>query len=460
MNKKAVFVAACCFATACTSGSAPEEVARKAEQYLQALTDSGRFSGTVLLARQGKTLFVKGYGFANEESQVPNAAATRFPIASITKTFTATLVLQQQELDRLSIADPVCKHFEPCPPAWRDITIRHLLMHTSGIPNFTVAPDFMTQAAKRRTPEEVIATFRDLPLQFAPGAKYHYSNSGYFVLGAILEKVSGKSFPALLEESIFKPLGMNDSGHDNQAPVQPPLAIGYRPHGALNATADFVDSSWLYAMGGGFSTVEDLHKFVLALSTDALLPPRELAGMWSPELGQYGYGWQMLPPSAQTLNRQLVFHAGGIPGYSTDLLRYPDDDVTVIILANLHPVALAEVSRDLSAIVLGESYSVPPVRRAAKIDPAVYNDYAGLYEINPNVSITVAREGDQLAVQATGQPKDFAVPESETTFFSRISPARLSFAKDATGKVDRLIIHDADRDIPAIRKMPGGKSGT
>jgi hypothetical protein len=182
--------------------------------------------------------------------------------------------------------------------------------------------------------------------------------------------------------------------------------------------------------------------------------------MWSPELGQYGYGWQMLPPSAQTLNRQLVFHAGGIPGYSTDLLRYPDDDVTVIILANLHPVALAEVSRDLSAIVLGESYSVPPVRRAAKIDPAVYDDYAGLYEINPNVSITVAREGDQLAVQATGQPKDFAVPESETTFFSRISPARLSFAKDATGKVDRLIIHDADRDIPAIRKMPGGKSGT
>ena len=157
-------------------------------------------------------------------------------------------------------------------------------------------------------------------------------------------------------------------------------------------------------------------------------------------------------PRRRTLNRRLVFHAGGIPGYSTDLLRYPDDGVTVIILANLHPVALEEISRTLSAIVLGEPYSVPPVRRAAKVDPAVYDAYVGRYEINPSVAITVTREGDQLAVQATGQPKDLAVPESETMFFSRIHPARLSFVKDASGKVDRLIIHDADRDIPAIRK--------
>jgi CubicO group peptidase (beta-lactamase class C family) len=460
MNRKIIFLAACCFATACTKGKAPEDIAPQAERYLQALTDSGKFSGTVLLAREGKILFVKGFGFADEEARIPNSATTRFPIASIAKTFTATLVLKQQALGTISLTDPACKHFAPCPAAWRDITVRHLLMHTSGIPNFTDASDILTRAGTRRTMDEVIATFRDQPLQFAPGAQYRYSNSGYFVLGAILEKISGKSYAALLEESIFEPLGMNDSGYDNQASVQPPLAVGYLPHGTRNARAGLVDSSWLYAAGGVYSTVEDLHKFALALSTDALLPQRELAGMWASELGEYGYGWQLLPPSPKTLNRKLVFHAGGFPGYSTDLLRYPDDDVTVIILANLHPVALAEVSRDLSAIVLGETHVAPPVRRAAKVDPAVYDAYAGSYEINPGVALTVTREGDQLAVQATGQPKDFAVPESETTFFSRISPARLSFAKDATGKIDRLIIHDPDRDIPAIRMVPGGESGT
>jgi CubicO group peptidase (beta-lactamase class C family) len=449
MIKKAVLAAAVCIAAACTPAA---DVVPKADEYLRALTESGRFSGTVLLAREGKVLFAKGYGFADEQARIPNSPATRFPIASIAKPFTATLVLQQQARGTLSIGDPACKHFEPCPTAWREITIRHLLMHTSGIPNFADAPDFMSRVGTRRTVDEVIATFRDQPLQFAPGSKYRYSNSGYFVLGAILEKVSGKTYAALLDESIFKPLGMNDTGYDNQAPVKPPLAIGYRPHGALNATAEFVDSSWLYAAGGIHSTVEDLYKFERALTADTLLPPQELAGMWASELGEYGYGWQLLPPSPKTLNRNVVFHAGGIPGYSTDLLRYLDDEVTVIILSNLHPVALEEVSRDLSAIVLGEPYSVPPVRRAAKIDTAVYDAYVGRYEINPNVAIVVTREGDHLVVQATGQPRDFAVPESENTFFSRVSPARLSFAKDASGKVERLIIHDAERDIPAIRK--------
>jgi len=272
------------------------------------------------------------------------------------------------------------------------------------------------------------------------------------VLGAVIEKVSGKRYEVLLEKSIFKPLGMTASGYGANVRELPQLASGYQPHGAVNEVADYVDTSWLYAAGGIYSTVEDLAKFERALATDTLLPRDVLENMWAAEHGEYGYGWQLLPPSPKTLNRRLVFHAGGIPGFSTDLLRYPDEDVTVIILANLHPVALAEISRDLSAIVFDEPYTVPPVRRAAKIDPAVYDAYVGRYEINPSVAIAVTREGDQLAVQATGQPKDLAVPESETTFFSRIHPTRLSFATDASGKVDRLILHDNDRDIPAKRQ--------
>ena len=174
--------------------------------------------------------------------------------------------------------------------------------------------------------------------------------------------------------------------------------------------------------------------------------------MWARELGDYGYGWQLLNPSPQTLNRFLAFHAGGLTGVSTDLLRYTDDGVTVIILANLHPVALAEISRDLSAIVFGEPYVVPPLRQAVKIDAAVYDGYVGEYIIQPSLILTVTRERDKLIVQATNQPRDIAVPESPTTFFSRISPARLTFVANSEGKVDRLVIHDSDRDITAVRK--------
>ena len=449
MNTKNVILAAVFLASGCTSGA---DIAPKADAYLQALTDSGRFSGTVLLARDGKTLFAKGYGFANEASRLPNSTGTTFPVASVAKPFTATLVLQLQQRGALSIADPVCEYIAPCPDAWRAITLEHLLTHTSGVPDYTSGPDFLAKMRTPRTAGDIIASFRDLPLTSPPGTKYRYSNAGYFVLGAVIEKASGKPYAAVLEELILKPLGMTQTGFGANAHQLPKLAHGYQPRGTVNDVADYVDTSWLFAAGGIHSTVEDLAKFERALNTDTLLPRDALANMWSPERGEYGYGWQLLPPSAATLDRRLVFHAGGIPGYSTDLLRYPDDGVTVIILANQHPVDLQEISRNLSAIVFGEEFSMPTVRRAAKIDPSIYDAYAGRYEINPDVAITVTREGDQLAVQATGQPKDFAVPESESTFFSRVSPARLSFSKDASGKVDKLIIHDPHRDIPAPRK--------
>jgi len=456
MTKNTWLLAACSLVIACTSDGAPQaEVAPKADQYLQALGDSGMFSGTVLLARGGKTLFVKGYGFADSESRVPNTAATRFPIASITKTFTATVVLQLQKRGALAITDPACQYIDPCPAAWREITIRHLLMHTAGLPNYTGIPDFENRNRAPMTPAEIVALFRDLPLEFAPGTKYRYSNSGYYLLGAIIEKVSGKPYAAVLEEFIFKPLGMKDSGYDANAGTSPRPASGYQPDGADNAKAPIVDASWLYAAGGIYSTVEDLLRWERALTTDALLPAQELAAMWAADLGEYGYGWQLLPPSPKTQNRRLVFHAGGIPGFATDLLRYPDERVTIIILANLHPVNLNDMLRALSSIMFGESFSMPPVRRAVRVDPDIYDEYVGRYAINPSVALHVTRENDKLVVQATGQPGDIAVPESEVTFYSRIHPARLTFVKDASGKVGKLIIHDPQRDIPATKMVPG-----
>lgn len=429
-----------------------DEIAKLADAYLQAHTERGSFSGTVLLARAGTAVFVKSYGFANEATQLRNTPRTQFPIASITKPFTATLVMKLQQQGRLDIGKSVCAYFDPCPPHWRPITLRHLLMHTSGIPDYARQPDFPSRMHEPRTLTQLIGEFRDRPLEFAPGARYGYSNSSYVVLGAILEKASGRSYAQLLREMIFTPLGMRESGVDANGPGKPKLAIGYRPDGAGNERADELDPSWLYAAGGIYSTVEDLLKWDRALISGSLLPQETLEQMWSPEHGVYGFGWQLLRASPQSLNRTLVFHAGGTIGYASDYLHYPQEKVSIILLANLLPVPLAEISRDLSAIMFGESVQVPTIRKPAKVDPALYDEYAGVYRLQPKVDITVAREGDRLTVQATGQPKDVAIPESATTFYSRISPVRVSFMRDAAGKVSRLVLHQPGGDLPAERK--------
>jgi CubicO group peptidase (beta-lactamase class C family) len=428
------------------------EVAARADAYMQARVAAGTFNGTVLLVRGGRTLFVRGYGFANEEARVRNDAATRFATASITKTFTAALVMKLRQEGRLELEDPLCRHLVPCPSHWQPVTLSHLLTHKTGIPDYARTADFPRKMHERRSIEQLIAEFRDRPLEFAPGAKHSYSNSNYVLLGAVLEKVAGKPYGVLLREKILVPLGMRDSGIEDGDGSSPLLAIGYKPHGVRNVVADTVDPSWLYAAGAVYSTVGDLAKWAQAMHTGAILDREDVAQMWSHTHGRYGFGWQLLEPSSQTLNRRLVFHAGGTTGVATDLLHYPDEDVTVILLANLLPVPLADISRDLSAIVFGERPAVPAVRRVARVDAAVYDEYVGDYQLAPNVTITVSKEGDQLAVQATGQPRDIAIPESATTFYSRISPVRLSFVRDAAGKVSRLVLHESSRDLVAPRK--------
>jgi CubicO group peptidase (beta-lactamase class C family) len=348
--------------TACgrTENVTDAEIAARADAYLQARTGAGTFNGTVLLARGPRTLFVKGYGFANEESGARNVAATHFSTASITKTFTAALVMKLRQEGRLALEDPLCRHLAACPSHWQPVTLHQLLTHTTGIPDYARTADFPRKMHERRSTERLIAEFRERPLEFVPGAKYSYSNSNYVLLGAVLEKIGGKPYEDLLREKIFVPLGMLDSGVEDGSRKVGNLATGYKPYGVKNVEAELVDPSWLYAAGAVYSTVGDLAKWTQAMRAGDFLPREDVALMWSDTHGKYGFGWQLLGPSPQTLNRRLVFHAGGTTGFATDLLYYPDEDVTVILLANLLPVPLADISRDLSAIVFGIDPRCPP----------------------------------------------------------------------------------------------------
>src|ERR1700721_1260503 len=197
------------------------------EQVVQSYVDSKQFMGAALVARDGKVLLSKGYGFANLEWGVANSPATKFRLGSITKQFTATCILLLEERGKLKVDDPVKKYMTDAPAAWDKVTIFNLLTHTSGIPSFT---GFLTSASPEgipTTPEKLGARFRDKPLEFQPGEQWNYSNSGYVLLGYLIEKISGKSYSAFVEENIFRPLEMTDSGYDSNSAIILHRASGY-----------------------------------------------------------------------------------------------------------------------------------------------------------------------------------------------------------------------------------------
>jgi len=338
-------------ATATLAPPSAQDILSKADTYLSKLAKESRFSGSVLIARNGNVLVRKGYGEAAREKHLLNTAQTKFRLGSLTKQFTAMAILILQAQGKLNVHDRICTYLADCPTTWQQITIHHLLTHTSGIPDFARFPDYLTTQGSPSSPTETIARFKDKPLDFQPGKKFSYSNSGYVVLGAIIEQASGKRYEAFLQENIFVPLQMVDSGYDHN---NGGLAIGYRNQINL---ADFIDMSIPYAAGGLYSTVEDLYRWDQALYTDKLLPKDLRDKMFTPfaplpDTGgfSYGYGWGI----GKEGDRPVVSHIGGIQGFSSSIARYPNDKVVVIVLGNREDVNSGDIGVQLAKIVFGE----------------------------------------------------------------------------------------------------------
>ncbi|MGB2805386.1 MAG: serine hydrolase domain-containing protein, partial [Candidatus Zixiibacteriota bacterium] len=305
---------------------------KQLDDYLTAAHDVWKFHGAALVATGGKVVLKKGYGMASIELGVPNTPEMKFQIGSITKQFTAAAVLKLEEKGLLGLNDSITKHLPDYPKETGDrITIHHLLSHTSGIPNFTNMPGVMDKAALAASVEELIAIFKDEPLDFEPGERYRYSNSNYIVLGAIIEKVSGQTYEDCLQENVFGPLGMDNSGYDHRDRIMKNRAAGYSQNeeGEL-LNADFVHMSTPYAAGALYSTVGDMFIWDQALYTDKLLSQSSRQKMFTPNKGDYGYGWVIRESSG----RKCIRHNGGIPGFYTTIDRWVDDKVTVVVLSN------------------------------------------------------------------------------------------------------------------------------
>ena len=348
------------------AGTAPteQEVVAKVEEYLSAAVRVSRFSGSVLLARAGRPLFRKGYGLANQELDVPNTPETVFRVGSITKAFTATAVMMLQERGKLRVDDRICSHLGDCPAAWQPVTIRHLLAHTSGITSFTDLPDYPKTMALQVTHESLIARFRDRPLEFTPGEKYKYSNSGYYLLGVIIERVSGRAYADFLQEHIFRPLDMTSTGYDSSRRIIKHRASGYVMQGASLVNALPIHMSIPYAAGALISTVDDLLRWDQALYTEKLLSRASFDEMFTPWNEDFGYGWAI----RKRFDRQVIEHGGGVNGFSASVARFPAERVAVIVLGNNASVAARSIANDLSAIVLGAPYQLPQERKAIAVD--------------------------------------------------------------------------------------------
>ena len=411
------------------------------------------FSGTVLLARNGQVLYCRGYGMANLELDVPCTAATKFRLGSITKQFTAMAILILQERGKLAVTDKL-KKFIPCAPkTWDDITINNLLTHTSGVPNYTSFPDFLKTIRNPVTLDDLIAKFKDKPLDFKPGEKFKYSNSGYIVLGKIVEAASGRPYAEFLKEAIFDPLQMHDTGYDNTASVIKNRASGYsRMLGLAPTNAMYIDMSIPHAAGALYSTVLDLLKWDRALDSEKLIRRKAIEAMFTPFKDRYGYGWSI----DNKFNQPRHAHGGGIPGFVTDIERYPREKLLVVVLSNLENSRVGRISSDLAAIALGEPYVIPREPKRVEVAVALLATYAGVYQADAaegreKLLITVTQDGNTLRVEPKGQGRVLAIPESATRFYLKGADATLEFTRDQKGAVSHLTLLQDNRYSRAIR---------
>jgi CubicO group peptidase (beta-lactamase class C family) len=285
---RTAFVAVIAFVATLTVSFAQTKTTQL-DELLNKYTEYGQFNGSVLVADHGKVIYKKGFGLANREWDIPNAPDTKHRLGSITKQFTAMLIMQLVAEGKLDLQATISKYLPDYSKVnGEKITIHQLLNHTSGTPNYTSFPNFF----KEYTPTEMVRMYADSILDFTPGERFSYSNSGYITLGAIIEKVTGKSYEEVLQEKIFTPLKMNNSGYDHHNTILKKRAAGYEMKGSKPENAPYIDMSTPYAAGSMYSTVEDLFIWDQALYTEKLLPKKYRDMMYEkyvPAFGQY-YG--------------------------------------------------------------------------------------------------------------------------------------------------------------------------
>ena len=408
------------------------------QQVVQPYVDAQMFMGSVLVAKAGKVLFSKSYGMADLEWNVPNSPDTRFNIASMTKQFTAASILLLEDRGKLKTDDLVKKYLTDAPASWDKITIYHLLTHTSGISD---------DAAKYEpgTPDKLI--FHDVPVNFQPGEQWAYTDLGYMVLGYLIERVSGQTYEQFVQQNIFTPLGMSDSGLLSSVTIIPRRASGYWPGSDGVENAERWDPRIGFSSGSLYSTTKDLLRWEEGLIGGKVLTPASLHKMTTPFRSDYACGLHV----NRIGGHLLIEHDGNNIGFNSDMAYYPEERIAVIVLANLNGTVTGEIMKALAAVAHGETPPVPSVHKEIPLSKEVLERYTGTYQFSHS-TLEITPEGNHLLVKYDNGDTDVVFPESETKFFSKPWPVRIEFSKNDKGEFAILTQHQFDKVETGLKK--------
>jgi CubicO group peptidase (beta-lactamase class C family) len=442
------------------AASGPTDLASQVGALFEESVHSNTPGAAVLIARDGKELLEKGYGLAQVEARIPITCDTRFRIGSITKQFTAAAILRLHEQGKLNVNDPISKYF-PNWPKGEEVTLRHLLTHSSGIHNFTAKPGFQTNVTVAIPLETLIASFRNDPYDFNPGEQFRYCNSGYVLLGAIIQKVSGETYGSYLRETFFKPLGMKDTGvYLSDAPLTNE-ALGYSyVDGSVRRSVDW-NMSNVAGAGNLYSTARDLSLWNEALFGGRVLSAASLQAAFTvgvladddpshPEDTGYGYGWTI-----DRLNgAREISHGGELAGFGSYLLRLPEYKLTVVVLLNCVPqlpkLQQWALAREIARLALGSK--LPPQEEpkvAAHVPSAALDAITGRYDMRDGMTLAITREDDHVFMEITGRKRFEILPKSDRTFFVESDAAEATFVRNAKGQVVKAILKQGGDRIDA-----------
>jgi len=418
--------------------------ADKLDALIDAYAKLYKFNGSALVAKNGTILLNKGYGYRNAADKVANNEQTIFQLGSITKQFTSAVILKLQEEKKLSVSDKLSKYF-PGYPKGDSITIEQLLTHTSGIYSYTNDPNFMAnEVTKPANREMMMALFRDKPFDFSPGTGWNYSNSGYSLLGYIIEAVTKKPYEQAVRKYIFTPLGMTHSGFDFTNLKAKEKATGYfKLDDKESVAAPIVDSSVSYSAGAIYSTTGDLYLWHKALEKNNILSKAQQEKAYTPVKNKYGYGWGI----DSIEGKRKVSHGGGIHGFTTNISRVPEDDICIVLLSNASDPTLGEITKSIFAILYGKEYKLPKERTAVKLPEEKLKEYEGEYEINKDLHVIMSVKDGELVATPTGQRTDILYAEKEDFFFAKSADLQVEFTRNDKKEVDGFILHQGGAKI-------------
>ena len=422
-----------------------QETDKKLDTLISAYTKLYKFNGSALVAKNGTILLNKGYGYRNAADKVLNDEQTIFQLGSITKQFTSAVILKLQEEKKLNVTDKLSKYF-PGYPKGDSITIQQLLTHTSGIYNYTNDQDFMAhQVTIPANREKMMALFKDKPLDFSPGTSWSYSNSGYSLLGYIIEAVTKKPYEQVVRSYIFTPIEMTHSGFDFTDLKNNNKAIGYFKLNDKEAVAaPIVDSSVSFSAGAIYSTTGDLYLWHKALEHNIILSKMQQEKAYTPVKNNYGYGWGI----DSIDGKRRVGHGGGIHGFTTNIARIPEDDVCIILLSNASDGTLGEITKSIFAVLYNTAYELPKERTVIKVAVEKLKQYEGEYEIKPDLHVTMSVKDGELMASPTGQPSEIIYAEKDDFFFIKSQDIQIEFTRNDKKEVDGFILHQGGQKIP------------